>query len=370
MEYRPLNTNADELRLITIFPSTQSDAPSSSCVKQKSLVHCTLDHCPLVRLCWPKDNISRHESILDWATKDPKAGSDSEEHGDDANGPSPSSKWRFDWGDFVALSYAWGDPADQKEIVVDRKRVQVQANLEAALRVLQFKTPIRTGYRIWIDALCINQGDHGEKSREVARMRLIYRLAADVIVWLGPEAEDSNSAMNLMHTLSTACKEGTDKTLGTALRHDPEYLGRGPWLALSRLLRRSYFSRMWVIQEICLGGSKVPMLCGQSTITWEIFFGSISTFGKDNIDVGLYRPRTADGGFDRVGAFHSHRKKIDLHQRRTSETGGERTGPTHVHVGSCTQIGRIESPGQSIRYSRVVGPYSIVASASGLQPFG
>jgi hypothetical protein len=146
--------------------------------------------------------------------KDSKAAPDSEEHGDDADGASPSSKWRFEWGDFVALSYAWGDPAKQKEIVVDGKRLQVQANLEAALRVLQFKNPIKTGYRIWIDALCINEGDREEKSQEVGRMRLIYELAADVVIWLGPEAEDSNSAMNLMHTLSTAYKDGTDKALG------------------------------------------------------------------------------------------------------------------------------------------------------------
>jgi hypothetical protein len=207
-------------------------------------------------------------------------------------------------------------------MVVDGKRLQVQANLEAALRVLQFKNPIKTGYRIWIDALCINEGDREEKSQEVGRMRLIYELAADVVVWLGPEAEDSNSAMNLMHTLSTAYKDGTDKALGTALRHDPEHLGRGPWLALSQLLRRSYFSRMWVIQEICLGGSKVPILCGENTITWEVFFGVISTLGKLNIVVifaCIDRERQMAGSTELVPFTLTERKLTsinDEHQKQ------------------------------------------------------
>lgn len=38
---------------------------------------------------------------------------------------------------------------------------------------------------LWIDAVCIDQTDHREKSRQVAQMGDIYRDAERVLVWLG-----------------------------------------------------------------------------------------------------------------------------------------------------------------------------------------
>ena len=81
---------------------------------------------------------------------------------------------RYPWGDFFALSYTWGDPNDMREILVNDVSVQVTANLEAALRQLQKKAPIKAGVKVWIDALCLNQGDDAEKAVQVPRMRDIY----------------------------------------------------------------------------------------------------------------------------------------------------------------------------------------------------
>jgi len=116
-------------------------------------------------------------------------------------------------------------------------------------------------------------------------MRLIYKLALDVVVWLGPEADDSNSAIDLIHTLSNSCKSGTDKSLGIALRQNPELLGQGVWLAVSCLLDRTYWHRLWIIQELSMGGGRAPILCGHKTVIWDDFFRAIYTFGKHNIDV-------------------------------------------------------------------------------------
>ncbi|KAF1936259.1 hypothetical protein EJ02DRAFT_314249, partial [Clathrospora elynae] len=67
-----------------------------------------------------------------------------------------------------------GNPEDKKEIIINNQILKVQANLEEALRVLRQKNPTRSGYCVWVDALCINQEDLSERSREVRRMRLIY----------------------------------------------------------------------------------------------------------------------------------------------------------------------------------------------------
>jgi hypothetical protein len=315
MDYRPINTSAEELRLIAILPSGDDDQTQISALPSQEhddLVHCTLEHYPLTQSYWKEKSLSRDLALaLNWTTD---ASQDvGIAHADD------STNWRFHWGDFVALSYTWGSPADKKEIVVNQKTVQVQANLEAALRVLRAKKPMRSGYRIWVDALCINQADLAERSREVRRMRMIYRQAADVVIWLGTEAEDSNKAMDLIKILSNSCKDGTDKYLGAKLRRDPEHLGCGAWVALSRLLGRAYWSRMWIVQELCLGGSHAPILCGEKCVTWEELFSALYTFGKHNVDVifaCIDRERKAAG----LASFGLNRNRIihvnDEHQKQ------------------------------------------------------
>jgi hypothetical protein len=88
---------------------------------------------------------------------------------------------RFAWGDYVALSYTWGDPKETREIFVNGKSVQVTVNLEAALRVLRGKAPVKAGLKLWIDALCINQEDNDEKEVQVKRMADIYQRAYDLL---------------------------------------------------------------------------------------------------------------------------------------------------------------------------------------------
>jgi hypothetical protein len=116
-------------------------------------------------------------------------------------------------------------------------------------------------------------------------MRLIYKLARNVVVWLGPEANDSGRAMDLIHSLSEACILGKAKSLGVALRQNPELLGKGAWLALSLLLDRPYWHRMWIIQELSMGGRKAPLLCGRKVVLWEDLFRAVYTFGKSNVDI-------------------------------------------------------------------------------------
>lgn len=43
---------------------------------------------------------------------------------------------RFEWGDFTAFSYMWGDPNSTRDILVNGIEVTIGANLESALRTL------------------------------------------------------------------------------------------------------------------------------------------------------------------------------------------------------------------------------------------
>ena len=72
---------------------------------------------------------------------------------------------------FVALSYAWGDSKHRKPILVNGAVFQATENLESALRHLRSREDARV---LWVDAICINQNDDGEKGEQVGQMDMVY----------------------------------------------------------------------------------------------------------------------------------------------------------------------------------------------------
>ncbi|KAK5733005.1 hypothetical protein LTR17_010012 [Elasticomyces elasticus] len=187
--------------------------------------------------------------------------------------PSPLRN-RFEWGDCAALSYVWGDDENQQTVIVNGVRVKVHKNLELALRALQEEHIFEGKYKIWIDALSINQGDLTERSEQVGRMRDIYSRSLQVIAWLGEEADDSSKAFILLHHLAEWT--GSNLSKGKATRKwgfgDS---GDGYWLALQQLVLRPYWRRLWIMQELVMGGTRVVVRCGSSRLEWSIFLKGI-----------------------------------------------------------------------------------------------
>ncbi|OCK95111.1 HET-domain-containing protein, partial [Cenococcum geophilum 1.58] len=83
---------------------------------------------------------------------------------------------------YEALSYAWGDPLPTYDILLNEKAFSVARNLGRALHSLRSTTEPRT---LWIDAICIDQNDLGERGSQVMIMRNIFSRAHRVVVWLG-----------------------------------------------------------------------------------------------------------------------------------------------------------------------------------------
>jgi hypothetical protein len=84
-------------------------------------------------------------------------------------------------------------------------RVPITQNLFNALLEIRHLTETRT---LWIDAICIDQKDEKEKSSQISLMRTIYRVARRVTVWLGPEDETTEKALQMLYTVATAaCQE-------------------------------------------------------------------------------------------------------------------------------------------------------------------
>jgi hypothetical protein len=51
---------------------------------------------------------------------------------------------------------------------------------------------------MWIDAVCIDQGNNEEKTQQVGIMKEIYRCATQVLIWLGKEAEADRAGFAML----------------------------------------------------------------------------------------------------------------------------------------------------------------------------
>jgi hypothetical protein len=72
---------------------------------------------------------------------------------------------------YYALSYTWGHTANQKRILVDGMEFYIRENL---WHFLQQQTYLKSNDFIWIDALCIDQGNVHERNHQVMIMALIF----------------------------------------------------------------------------------------------------------------------------------------------------------------------------------------------------
>ena len=72
---------------------------------------------------------------------------------------------------FIATSYTWGSLEDPQQIQCNGCTMTVQRNAFDLLTDLRLPGQSRT---IWIDAICINQGDLSERSEQVQMMHMIF----------------------------------------------------------------------------------------------------------------------------------------------------------------------------------------------------
>ena len=165
---------------------------------------------------------------------------------------------------YLALSYAWGDPAITTPISLDDREIQVTTNLEAALRHMR----VDCNLNLWIDAICINQADPEERGQQIQLMREIYSQAKKVIVWLGREQDDSTLALQTMHRLILDHLKGGGKhgpTLEAINKLDDTESD-----AIKHLFQRSWWSRLWTVQEVVLA-KEIEVICGKVMLPWAFF---------------------------------------------------------------------------------------------------
>ncbi len=157
---------------------------------------------------------------------------------------------------YEALSYVWGDMAQQSSMILNNEHFDINQNLCTALHHLRSTTSNRT---LCIDAICINQVDESERDRQVLLMGDIYACAENVVNWLGPSTPNTALGLKILAFLFG----DKDISCGTPWKkYKPSLIRAG----LRDILKRGYFERIWVVQENALA-SRITLQVGSATLT-------------------------------------------------------------------------------------------------------
>ncbi|KAJ5648793.1 uncharacterized protein N7484_002516 [Penicillium longicatenatum] len=175
---------------------------------------------------------------------------------------------------YEALSYAWGDPIPTITVICNDRIFKVSANLESALFRLQ-----QTAVPFWIDAICINQTDNAERSKQVKMMSHIYQKARRVNIWLGESDGETwaplsptYSLLKIPAVLASTGRRNCLEMTPLELRKHLAISGSGDPAVESffRLMMRPWFRRIWIIQEVAVS-REAWVWCGRFAVQWKDF---------------------------------------------------------------------------------------------------
>lgn len=203
---------------------------------------------------------------------------------------------------YDALSYSWNvsglKPPDRPVIIetLDGPRqLQVFEPLETALlQLVAHQTVTRP---LFVDQICINQKDLEEKVVQVQLMRDIYARAVCTVVWLGPGSRATDEYFDfvrqvcehgtlgrlmaqhvgLFQSIFRAVMDSEVRVTGVELEERDEvlsllslYSSRFPVTGMLDVFGRTWFTRLWIIQEACLAPTLV-FVCGSQSLCFDCF---------------------------------------------------------------------------------------------------
>lgn len=187
--------------------------------------------------------------------------------------------WMTTWAvdeipSYHAISYTWGNPESNATILINDKKFWVRTNCEFVLKQAYWYD--KCCY-YWIDAICIDQQNLEEKSKQVGTMGNIYKTADHVLACVGAHADQSillYREVALRDAISkiflNESKYSSKTLLKLCQRHGISTICR--FLHAARqFAKRPYFSRLWVVQEL-RNARQAYFLCGPDILPKEVIY--------------------------------------------------------------------------------------------------
>lgn len=162
---------------------------------------------------------------------------------------------------YDAISYTWGEDQFLQPIRINGRPCLIRRNIHTFLLELR-----RRGCttRLWVDAISIRQDDATEKGHQVHMIGDIFSRARKVLVWVGRHASHSEILFRDGPGFQPRKQRSGQEVA------DPD-------LAWIQFTERPYWTRLWIVQELCLA-REVIIHCGHSSASWEqlLRYGSAS----------------------------------------------------------------------------------------------
>ncbi|KAI1271972.1 heterokaryon incompatibility protein-domain-containing protein [Xylaria sp. FL0933] len=205
---------------------------------------------------------------------------------------------------YEALSYTWGSLDNRTtvelwdEINAQLFSARITQNLACALMHLRRSDSKRT---VWVDAVCINQSDIPERTKQVSMMGEVYRLASRVVAFLGPAEIDCSTLINQLQYIQrvvnvdfvsgSVTSSNAEGTSWANLKHAAP-LSKGDLTALYHLIHCQWFERLWIRQEIGCGQDRAILLYGQQEITWATFCIAVYLISRKPLPGSILKANT------------------------------------------------------------------------------
>ncbi|KAB5562807.1 heterokaryon incompatibility protein-domain-containing protein [Coniochaeta sp. 2T2.1] len=290
--YEPLDRSRREIRLIRVIRGS-NDGPISCSLETVSLDDEKLDFAALSYVCGD-ESITKDimiagvvrpvttnleaalRNLWDDGTHHTDVAEEHETLPDDVAG---HFRWRF--GDRLIPRGGYRGPSI--EVVHQQLR-------DARVSSTTFRASIGQGtLPIWVDSLCINQGDLVEKSHQIQFMRHIYASAKCVVSRLGPsDGTGVDLGLRLIRRVAPYLMEKSGLRWTNhihELKLPPVQRGETPeahrkryWKGVKKFNGSEYFTRLWIFQElwaakqgffIC-GGEHLPFAHLRRWVDWAV----------------------------------------------------------------------------------------------------
>ncbi|KAM3077566.1 hypothetical protein ACMFMG_006902 [Clarireedia jacksonii] len=188
----------------------------------------------------------------------------------------------------TALSYTWGGEVRSQLIELQGTAFRITPNLEAFL--LEAKRRIEAlstnkeldekrwnGGWLWVDSICIDQSNPLERNAQVAMMKNIYERAHTIISWLGKLDDEAKLGMEYVFEFMHEPPNQSSKFSSDIMPEKEWKLLREKAIqATNKIISRSYWTRVWIIQEATTPKESCHSLvwCGSYTDDFESFTNS------------------------------------------------------------------------------------------------